>query len=184
MRRMTSLQIGLKLSNLCRYKEIRRQQSCHKKYALLRYNNLTLYLQKKLINWKNLNIEGDEDVDSQMPKEAKKKQRKSVKSKAKENLEKDKTDLMGMKEQDLQKLAENMDVNKNLPKEKIVQELTKVNAQFRIMKLKKMVKVFSFLKILFLFSYNVNLINALELSYYYHIIVLFCSYTLSCHRGN
>ena len=91
-------------------------------------------LQKKLINWKNLNIEEDDDQDVPMPKEAKKKPRKSVKSMAKYNSEKDKTDLMGMKEQDLQKLAENMDVNKNMPKEKIVQELTKVNAQCNIIK--------------------------------------------------
>ena len=89
-------------------------------------------LQKKLINWKNLNNEEDDDQDIPMPKEAKKKPRKSVKSMAKDYSEKDKTDLMGMKEQDLQKLAENMDVNKNMPKENIVQELTKVDAQCNI----------------------------------------------------
>lgn len=81
-------------------------------------------LQKKLINWKfrkiQKNKEEEDDEDGQMPKKAKKKPRKIVKSK-----EKEKADLMGKKEQDLEKIAENLAIDKNMPKQNIVQELTK-----------------------------------------------------------
>ena len=76
-----------------------------------------------MINWKFLNKEEEDDEDGQMPKKAKKKPRKIVKSK-----EKEKADLMGKKEQDLEKIAENLAIDKNMPKQNIVQELTKVNA--------------------------------------------------------
>lgn len=99
----------------------------HHYLPLLWYNNIIFCFQKKLINWKfrkiQKNKEEEDDEDGQMPKKAKKKPRKIVKSK-----EKEKADLMGKKEQDLEKIAENLAIDKNMPKQNIVQELTKVNA--------------------------------------------------------
>ena len=81
-----------------------------------------------MVNWKYRdNEEEDEDEeDNQKTDRKRKKPKKTVNSKEKEYLERDKIHLKGMKGDDLKRLAEDLEVDKNLPEENIVQELTEV----------------------------------------------------------